>query len=69
MAQILDKKYDKQIKLFDQSIRSEHTKKVYLFCLRKYFEFPATEKFLVETDAKKIEDNVINFVIYLKKQG
>ena len=69
--QILDKKYEKQIKLFEQSIRSEYTKKVYLTCLRKYFEFPASikNKIFDETDSRKVEDNIIDFVISLKKKG
>ena len=55
--------------LFEQSIRSMYTGKVYRTCLKKYFEFPATRKYIRETDPRKIEDNVIQFVISLKKQG
>jgi hypothetical protein len=71
LAQILEKKYEKQIKLFEQSIRSEYTKNVYLTCLRKYFEFPASikKKIFDETDSRKVEVNIIDFVISLKKQG
>lgn len=67
----MEKKAAKQIKLFEQSIRSEYTKKVYLTCLRKYFEFPASSKNKIfdETDSRKIEDNIIDFIISLKKKG
>ena len=69
MEQILQKKYDKKIKLFEQSIRSEHTKKVYTVCLNKYLEFPGSNKSKHATDPKKIEQHVIDFIIFLKKQG
>jgi integrase len=67
----MEKKYEKQIKLCEQSIRSEYTKKVYLTCLRKYFEFPASSKNKIfdETDSRKVEDNIIDFIISLKKQS
>ena len=66
MAQILDKKYSKQINLFEQSIKSEQTKKVYLVCLRKYLEFPSE----VDTNnVKDVENHIIEFVISLKKKG
>jgi len=55
--------------LFEQSIRSVYTGKVYRTCLKKYFEFPSSLKFIHVTDPRKIEDNVIQFVISLKKQG
>jgi integrase len=55
--------------LFEQSIRSEYTGEVYRTCLNKYFQFPSSIKFLNVTDPRKVEDNVISFVISLKKQG
>jgi integrase len=55
--------------LFEQSIRSEYTGKVYKTCLKKYFNFPSSRKFIHATDPRKVEDNVIQFVISLKKQG
>lgn len=67
--QILEKKHSKQIKLFEQSIRSEYTKKVYMTCLRKYFEFPGLSKSKASMDSRKIEDHIIDFIISLKKQG
>ena len=68
MAQVLDKKYSKQINLFEQSIKSEQTKKVYLVCLKKYLEFPSTSK-LDTNNNKEIENHIIEFVISLKKKG
>jgi len=68
MDQILQKKQSKKIKLFEQAIRSEHTKRVYTVCLNKYLEFPGSNK-KHATDPKKIEQHVIDFVIFLKKQG
>jgi len=55
--------------LFEQSIRSKYTGKVYTTCLKKYFEFPSSRKFLECKDLRKVEDNVIQYVISLKKQG
>jgi integrase len=55
--------------LFEQSIRSEYTGKVYRTCLNKYFQFPSSRNFLECKDPRKVEDNVIQFVILLKKQG
>ena len=69
MEQILQKKHDKKIKLFEQSIRSEYTKKVYTVCLNKYLEFPGSNKSKHAVDPRKIEQHVIDFVIFLKKQG
>ncbi len=43
---------------------------MYLFCLSKYFDFPASKKLKSNNaDSRKIEDNIINFIIHLKKQG
>lgn len=64
----MQKKHDKKIKLFEQSIRSEYTKRVYTACLNKYLEFPGSNK-KHAVDPRKIEQHVIDFVIFLKKQG
>ena len=47
------------------------TKKVYITCLKKYFEFPGGMKVIDMTnpDGKKVENHIIDFVISLKKQG
>lgn len=60
------------MKLFQQSIKSEQTKRVYLVYLNKYFEFPGSNKFIEcdrSTDHRKIEEHIINFVISKKKEG
>jgi hypothetical protein len=70
--QKLVQKQDKKIKLFEESIRSEYTRKVYTACLNVYFQFPGSQKFIEcnhLTDPRKIEEHIINFVISLKKQG
>ena len=43
------------------SIRSEHTKKVYTVCLNIYLEFPGSNKKKHATDPKN------DFVIFLKE--
>lgn len=65
----MKEKHSKKINLFEQSIRSEYTKKVYMTCLRKYLEFPGSSKIDSTMDSRKIEDHLITFVISLKKQG
>jgi hypothetical protein len=71
MEQILQKKHLKKINLFEQPIRSEETKKVYITCLNKYFDFPGAMKVIdnANSDGKKVENHIIDFVISLKKQG
>jgi integrase len=70
MEQISQKKHLKKINLFEQSIRSEETKKVYITCLRKYFEFPGALKFMDNAnDGRNVENHIIDFVTHLKKQG
>jgi integrase len=41
---------------------------VYTVCLNKYLEFPSSNK-KHATDPRKVEQHVIEFVIFLKKQG
>jgi integrase len=55
--------------LFEQSIRSEYTRKVYMTCLKKYFEFPGSGKFINATDTRKIEDHITDFITSMKKEG
>jgi integrase len=69
LQQKLVQKHPKQIKLFEQSIRSEYTKKVYLTCLNKYLQFPGSIKIIEQSDPRKVEEHMINFVKSLKKQG
>ncbi|TLX66845.1 MAG: hypothetical protein E6L03_08440, partial [Thaumarchaeota archaeon] len=69
LAQKLPKKINLNLELFEQSIKSEYTKKVYLACLKKYFEFPGSRKLISATDTKKIEDQITDFITSMKKQG
>ena len=59
----------KSLKSFEQTIKSEHTKKVYETCLNRYFEFPGSRKLIYSTDPRKIEDQITDFVTSMKKQG
>ena len=45
--------------LFEQSIKSEYTRVVYTTCLKKYFEYPRSSKFINTTDTRKIKDHII----------
>lgn len=55
--------------LFEQSIKSEYTRIVYTTCLKKYFEFPGSSKFIYATDTRKIEDHITDFITSMKKEG
>jgi len=57
------------LELFVQSIKSEYTAKVYKTCLKKYFEFPESSKFIDATDTRKIEDHITDFITSMKKEG
>jgi integrase len=69
MQQKLMQKQDKTINLFEQSIKSEYTRRVYTTCLKKYFEFPGSSKFINMTDTRKIEDHITDFITSMKKEG
>jgi len=69
LAQKLPKKINLNLELFEQCIKSEYTKKVYLACLKKYFEFPGSRKLISATDTRKIEDQITDFITSMKKQG
>jgi site-specific recombinase XerC len=66
MQKLAEKLADK-INLFEQSIKSEYTRTVYITCLNKYLEYVGVKK--LGSDPRKIEDSIINFVISMKKQG
>jgi len=66
--QILEKKHAKNIKLFEESCRSEYTRKSYTASLNVFFQF-ASSKIIASTDAREIEKSVIDFVIAKKKEG
>jgi integrase len=56
-------------KKFEQSIKSGYTRVVYTTCLKKYFEFPGSSKFINATDTRKIEDHITDFITSMKKEG
>ena len=58
-----------KIKLFEESIKSPYTRKVYTTCLKKYFQFPGSSKVIDSTDSRKIEDHITDFITSMKKQG
>ena len=71
MIQKSGRKHSEKINLdlFEQSIKSEYTRVVYTTCLKKYFEFPGSSKFINTTDTRKIEDHITDFITSMKKDG
>ncbi len=70
----LEQKQPKEIVLFNESIRSEYTRKVYTVCLNIYFQFVGVGSGEIiecdsSTDPKEIERYVIDFIICLKNEG
>ncbi len=56
--------------LFEESIKSEETKKVYIFYLKKYMDYLGDQKEdpLFHGDVKAVESKIIDFIILMKKQ-
>jgi integrase len=71
LRQKLQEEHPQKINLdvFGQSIKSEYTRVVYTTCLKKYFEFPGSSKFVNMTDTRKIEDHITDFITSMKKEG
>jgi integrase len=72
LAQKHTKKINLNLELFEQSIKSEYTRKVYIVCLKKYFQFPGSSKFVEcdhMTDPRNVEKHIIDYIISLKKEG
>ena len=71
MHQKLVQKHDKQIKLFEESIKSQYTRRAYVIYLTKYIEHLGSKfnSLLKEPnpDPKKIEQSIIEYIILLKK--
>ena len=69
MRQKTVQKHVEKIKLFQESIKSEETKRVYNFYLKNYLEYlgPKFNSLLKEADPKKIERSIIDYIILLKK--
>jgi integrase len=71
LAQKLAEKHIEKIKLFEESIKSEQTKKVYKFYLKKYMDYLGSKIDLLlqesDPDPKNIQQSIIDFIILLKK--
>jgi cytoskeletal protein RodZ len=69
MHQKLVQKHDQLIKFFEESIKSEETKKVYILYLKKYIDYLGSkfDLLLEESDHKKIEQSIIDYITLLKK--
>ena len=59
----------KRIKLFQESIKSEYTRRAYMVYLIKYIEYLGSKfnLLLKKEDTKKIEQSIIEYIILLKK--
>jgi hypothetical protein len=72
LAQKHPKKINLNLELFEQSIKSEFTRNVYIVCLKKYFQFLGSSNFVEcdhTTDPRKVEKHIIDYIISLKKEG
>lgn len=58
-----------EVELFLESCRSEETKKQYITHLKKWFNFIGSELSFDNSNRKKIEDEIIKYIVYLKKLG
>ena len=69
MLQNLLQKHPKKIKLFQQSIKSEETRRTYTVYLNKYLQFPGSAKFFsAVSDPRRIENHIRDFIISMKEQ-
>lgn len=57
------------IKLFESSLASKETRKSYMLLLKKYLEFVAEEDIFFKSNARLIEQKIIEFILHLKKEG
>jgi hypothetical protein len=60
MQQKLLPKLDKKIKFFEQSIKSEETRRVYTPYLQKYLQFPGSTRMTGHSNPRKIEEHMIS---------
>jgi integrase len=58
-----------EVELFLESCRSEETRKQYNTYLKKWLTFVGLELSFDNINRKAIEDKIIEYIIYLKKQG
>jgi integrase len=59
----------KELELFLESCRSEETRKQYSTYLKKWFNFVGDDLSFDINNRKAIEDKIIEYIVYLKKQG
>jgi hypothetical protein len=52
--QNLEQEQPKEIKLFNESIRSEYTRKVYTVCLNIYFQFVGSNYEIIDVTLQRI---------------
>ena len=57
------------INLFENSLASKETRKSYMLLLKKYLEFVAKEDIFFKSNARLIEQKIIEFILHLKQQG
>lgn len=67
--QNLEKKYPEKIKLFKQSIKSEETRRVYMVHIKRWAGYLGKKNIMLQSDPRKIEDHIINFIISMKEEG
>jgi integrase len=69
MSQKLLQKDDKTIKLFKESIKSDFTRNAYVLYVRKYMQHLGVSNadLLLKSDSKTIQQELIDFIIFLKK--
>jgi integrase len=69
LAQKLQKNFSKSINLFEQSIRSPYTKRVYTIVFQKYIDFIGKNDPFCQNNPRLIEHKIIDFIISLKNKG
>jgi hypothetical protein len=55
--------------LFEESIKSDATKRMYTFHLKKYLDSIGVADPLFQNDPKAITEKIIEFIIKLKREG
>jgi len=55
--------------MFYNSFRSEQTRRVYILYLKKYMEHQGLDNLFYQTDARAIEQQIIDFIIKMKERG
>jgi integrase len=58
-----------EFRLLINSIKSEETKKSYVTCIKRYMEMQGINNLLSDNNPRLIENQIIDFVIKMKKQG